>query len=59
MSKLLLLLDSFPRLRGRALRALSAHPDVFARLLAAHVGETSAADLAATGALAAWRFVTA
>ena len=59
MGRLLLLLDRQPELRHRALRALEAHPDLFARLLAVHVGATSAGHLAATGALLSWRFVTA
>jgi flavin-dependent dehydrogenase len=59
MGRLLLLLDRQPKLRHRALRALEAHPDLLARLLAVHVGATSAGHLAATGALLSWRLVTA
>lgn len=59
MGRLLLLLDRQPKLRQRALRALEAHPALFERLLAVHVGATSAGHLAATGALLSWRFVTA
>jgi len=58
MGKLLLLLDKAPALRRRALRSLATHPELFARLLAVHVGATSPAHLASTGALLAWRFVT-
>ncbi len=57
MSKLMLLLDKHPALRRRAMHALSAHPDIFSRLLAVHVGATSPAHLVTTGALLAWRFV--
>jgi menaquinone-9 beta-reductase len=59
MGRLLLLLDSQPRVRHRVMRALAAHPDVFARLLAVHVGATSPGHLAATGALLGWRFAFA
>jgi flavin-dependent dehydrogenase len=59
MGRLLLLLDRQPKLRHRALRTLEAHPALFERLLAVHVGATSAGHLAATGALLSWRFVTA
>jgi len=56
---LLLLLDSQPKLRNRAMRALAAHPNLFARLVAVHIGKTSPGHLASTGALLGWRFVTA
>ena len=59
MGRLLLLLDSQPKLRHRTMRALAAHPDLFARLLAVHVGATSPRHLAETGALLGWRFVAA
>jgi hypothetical protein len=59
MGRLLLLLDSQPKLRGRTMRALSAYPDLLARLLAVHVGETSPRHLAETGALLGWCFVAA
>jgi 2-polyprenyl-6-methoxyphenol hydroxylase-like FAD-dependent oxidoreductase len=59
MAHLLLLLDSSPRLRTRVLRSMEMHPEVFARLLAIHVGETSPAHLAATGALLGWRLAAA
>jgi flavin-dependent dehydrogenase len=38
MSRLLLLLDRFPKLRRRVLRTLEVRPAVFAKLLAMHVG---------------------
>jgi menaquinone-9 beta-reductase len=59
MARLLLLLDNRPKLRNRAMRALAAHPDLFARLVAVHVGDTSPGHLASTGALLGWHFVTA
>jgi flavin-dependent dehydrogenase len=59
MGRLLLLLGSQPRVRHRAIHALAAHPDLFARLVAVHVGATSPGHLAGTAALLGWRFVVA
>src|SRR6266852_1163440 len=59
MGRLLLLLDNQPRLRNRAMHALAAHPELFARLVAVHIGDTSPGHLASTGALLGWHFVTA
>ena len=59
MGRLLLLLDKQPKVRQRAMHALAKHPDLFARLLAVHVGATSPGHLAATGAQLGWRFVVA
>jgi menaquinone-9 beta-reductase len=39
MAGLLLLMDRFPALRQRALRAMAARPELFRGLLAVHVGE--------------------
>jgi menaquinone-9 beta-reductase len=57
MGRMLLLLDRQPKVRHRAMRALAAHPDLFARLLAVHVGDTSPTHFAATGALLGWRLL--
>jgi flavin-dependent dehydrogenase len=59
MGALMLRLDRPGELRRHAIRALAAHPDLFARLLAVHVGATSAAHIAATGVLLGWRLVAA
>jgi flavin-dependent dehydrogenase len=59
MARLLLLLDQFPAVRKRALRALANEPTLFARLLAMHVGETSALHSAATSLRVGWQFLTA
>jgi 2-polyprenyl-6-methoxyphenol hydroxylase-like FAD-dependent oxidoreductase len=59
MARLLLLLDGRSRLRRRTLTVFKNNPEVFARLISIHVGETSPAHLAATGALLGWRFLAA
>jgi flavin-dependent dehydrogenase len=59
MARLLLLLDGRARLRRRALTVFRNNPEVFARLVSIHVGETSPAHFAATGALLGWRFLAA
>ncbi len=59
MARLMLLLEGHTALRARTLRALEGDPDVFARLLAIHVGCTSHAHLAKTGTLLGWRMVAA
>jgi flavin-dependent dehydrogenase len=47
MTRLMLLLARYPRLRRRALCVFASEPDLFAKLLAIHVGEGSFADLGA------------
>ena len=59
MARLLLLLDGRARLRRRTLTVFKNNPEVFARLISIHVGETSPAHFAATGALLGWRFLAA
>jgi flavin-dependent dehydrogenase len=59
MGRVMLLLDGHTAARERVMRALSSQPDVFARLLSVHVGATSPAHFAATGALLGWRLVAA
>jgi menaquinone-9 beta-reductase len=59
MARLMLLLDGRPRLRRRALRAFQQGPHVFGRLLSHHIGLTSPAHFAATGAMFGWRFLAA
>ena len=45
MARLLLLMDGNDRLRRRALRTLAAHPLIFSRLLAVHVGVLRPSEL--------------
>lgn len=59
MSRLLLLLDGCAPLRRRVLSGLAKDPDLFSRLLIAHVTETSPGFLAETAARLGWRLITA
>jgi flavin-dependent dehydrogenase len=59
MAKSLLTLDAWPVLRQRVVRTFADHPQVFDRLLAAHVGTGSGAGLVATGVRLAWHVVMA
>lgn len=59
MANLMLILDQHSDVRERAFRALSQGPEVFARLLAVHVGATSPMHFAATAALLGWRLLAA
>jgi menaquinone-9 beta-reductase len=60
MGRLMLMLDGRSALRERVLRALARDSDLFARLLAIHVGGASSpGTAAAAGALLGWRLVAA
>lgn len=59
MGKLLLTLSGQGALRKRTLRALEAAPQLYERMLAYHVGETHAVQLAKSSAIFGWRFLTA
>jgi flavin-dependent dehydrogenase len=59
MARLLLLLDGRAGLRRRALTVFRNSPELFARLVSIHVGETSPGHFAASGALLGWRFLAA
>jgi menaquinone-9 beta-reductase len=58
MGRLMLILGGHAGLQERTMRALAANPDLFARLLAVHVGATSPIHFAATSALLGLRFVS-
>ncbi|HEY6292067.1 MAG TPA: FAD-dependent monooxygenase [Terriglobia bacterium] len=51
MTALMLSLDRFPAMRPRVLRALSANPAIFARMVAAHVGSLRAPEFIRQGML--------
>jgi flavin-dependent dehydrogenase len=59
MAGFMLTLDRWPRLRHRALAALSARPDLFANILAMHVGKLSLPAFARTGAQLGWELTIA
>ena len=59
MASFLLLAGRRRGVRTRAMRALAAYPQVFARLVAAHAGAASHADFAAAGMELGWRMLTA
>jgi menaquinone-9 beta-reductase len=59
MSRLLLLLDRSTSIRLRALKAMEKDPELFARLLAVHLGESSPGHFAATSLRLGWQFLTA
>lgn len=51
MAQLMLSLDRFPGLQRRVLRGLASEPEIFANLLAMHVGSISSADFLFHGML--------
>ena len=59
MARLLLLLDGRPRLRRRTFAAFTNHPELFARLISIHVGETSPVHFATTCVMLGWQFLAA
>jgi len=59
MASLLLLMDRSEAVCRRALRALEGRPQVFASMLAAHVGEPSSAFLASALCSLGWSLLTA
>jgi menaquinone-9 beta-reductase len=59
MGRLMLALDGRTKLGERVIRALASDANLFARLVAIHVGASSGAQLASAGAMLGWRFVAA
>jgi flavin-dependent dehydrogenase len=59
MARLMLRMDGRPWLRRRVMRTFASDPGIFERLLAVHVGETSAGHIAATGVRFGWKFLAA
>lgn len=58
VSKAMLSMDRWPRLRDRALAALDREPRLFAGMLAAHLGEQSLSSfLLRDGARLGWRLL--
>ena len=59
MGRLLLWLGRNPRIRARAIRAMQQRPELFARVLSAHVGAATSAQILSTGASLGWQFLAA
>jgi flavin-dependent dehydrogenase len=59
MGRLLLWLGRNAKLRERAMRMMQRRPQLFARLLAIHVGYATPTDILATSAQLSWRFLAA
>lgn len=59
MADFMLTMDRSSWLRRRALAAMAARPELFSRLLAAHVGNLKITQFAATAASLGWGIVTA
>ncbi len=57
MGAFMLLMDRWPLLQRRAIRVFANRPDIFARLLAMHVGELPVRDFAAASLGLAWRML--
>jgi menaquinone-9 beta-reductase len=57
MAHVLLLLDGRTHLRHRVLKVFAEYSELFERLVSIHVGETSPAHFAATGAQLGWRLL--
>ena len=59
MAELMLLLERHDELRRRAMRAFRNRPNLFARMLAMHVGAASPLDVAGNGLALGWSLLTA
>jgi len=59
MADAMLLLDRFPGLRNRAMRALCAKPGIFATLLATHVGARSPSAMVSSALPLGWQMLIA
>jgi flavin-dependent dehydrogenase len=57
MSDFMLTMDRWPALQTRVLPVLARRPDIFARLLAMHVGQLQVTDFAATSLRLAWHML--
>ena len=59
MGELMLWLGRNPGIRSRVIRAMQNRPELFARMLAMHVGEGSPGELLSTSARLGWRILAA
>jgi flavin-dependent dehydrogenase len=58
LADLMLLLDQRGGLRSRVIRAFAGQPNLFAGMLAMHVGEQSTTDFLTNGLALGWRMLT-
>ena len=58
MADLMLLLDRRGSLRSRVMRAFAKEPNLFAGMLAMHVGQQSTTEFLTNGLALGWRMVT-
>ncbi len=58
MGRIMLMLGRHSAMRQRAIRSLTARPEIFAEFVAFHVGENNAVKLLGTGARLGWEFLT-
>lgn len=59
MGNLMLLMGRNATVRERTMKSLAAKPDLFAALLAIHVGSSDASKIVSTGARLGWNFLAA
>lgn len=59
MAKLMVALGRHPILRSRVLQAFARKPELFAKLLAFHVGQATPGELLSTGAALGWQLLAA
>ena len=59
MGRLMLLFGRNAKLRARAMHTMQRSPELFARLLAIHVGQATPSDVLAASARVGWRFLAA
>ena len=57
MCKLILMLTRNGRLRERAIRSMTAKPEIFGKLLAMHVGDSTTAQVVSAGLQLGWQFL--
>jgi flavin-dependent dehydrogenase len=57
MGRVMLALSRYEKMRSRTIRMLSRNPELFARLLAIHVGRATKQEVVETGTQVAWQYL--
>jgi menaquinone-9 beta-reductase len=57
MGDLMVWLGRHPRIRSRVIRTMQSRPELFERLMAAHVGAADSREMLSAGALLGWRLL--